>query len=92
MFGSKHFWAYYGKKKRTVAKEIISPFNPRQARRFNFDHIKPDDDTWREKVVMIDNETSTAEMRSYFKSKITGHCVWDEPPTGATRIIYIDEQ
>ena len=44
-----------------------------------------DGDTWTEHVVIVNKETR--ELRSYFKSKKTEKCVWDEPPSGAKKVI-----
>jgi hypothetical protein len=45
----------------------------------------PDGDTWQEHIVIINKKER--KTRSYFKSKLTNKCVWDEPPSGATNII-----
>ena len=46
--------------------------------------IQGDDDIWIEK---IGNSRRTGNKRSYFKSKSTGQLVWDEPPSGASKIV-----
>ncbi len=49
-----------------------------------------DNDTWVEHVVLYKKETNTT--RSYFKSEKTNKCVWDEPPSGASRIVLFSER
>lgn len=52
-----------------------------QARR----KITHDFDVWREVLVY---HRETGEKRSFFVSDNTNRKVWDEPPTGATKIVY----
>lgn len=46
-----------------------------------------DGDIWVEAKVIVDNETG--RTRSYFYSKNTQEKVWDEPPSGARRVVYL---
>lgn len=43
------------------------------------------EDVWVERKV---NCTSTGKWRSYFQSVRTGTCAWDEPPSGASHVVY----
>lgn len=64
---------------------------PKKSRRVKRKHSAPaDGDTWTESVVIVDKESG--ERRSYFRSKLTNKCYWDEPPSGATNIILFDER
>jgi hypothetical protein len=45
-----------------------------------------DNQTWVEKVLM---STTSCEPRSFFVSKTTDQKVPDEPPTGASRVLYL---
>jgi len=47
--------------------------------------LSHDFDVWREVLVC---HTETGEKRSYFVSDKTNRKVWDEPPSGATKIVY----
>eukprot|EP01083_Nonionella_stella_P298911 1014416_1 len=51
---------------------------------FNDKHSIGDGDTWREGVFY-----AKGEHRIYFISKLTGKKVRDEPPTGASEVIYL---
>mmetsp|Transcript_11815 Transcript_11815/g.14732 ORF Transcript_11815/g.14732 Transcript_11815/m.14732 type:complete len:169 (-) Transcript_11815:97-603(-) len=48
-----------------------------------------DGDMWVEAKVICD--TKTGRMRSYFYSKNTQEKVWDEPPSGAQRVVYLKD-
>ena len=43
------------------------------------------EDVWVERKV---NCVSTGKWRSYFQSVRTGTCAWDEPPSGASHVVY----
>mmetsp|Transcript_7354 Transcript_7354/g.9358 ORF Transcript_7354/g.9358 Transcript_7354/m.9358 type:complete len:108 (+) Transcript_7354:301-624(+) len=64
---------------------------PKRSRRVSFKKTAPaDGDTWVEYVVIIDKQS--IETRSYFRSKNTDKCVWDEPPSGASNIILFSDR
>lgn len=56
---------------------------PRQRIRLQVHH---DHDTWREILV---RHKETGALRSFFVSDATNLKVWDEPPSGASTIIYL---
>ena len=61
-------------------------YTPKKSKRYKRTSTAPgDQDTWTEHVVIVDK--SSYNLRSYFQSKLTGRCVWDEPPTGASNIV-----
>eukprot|EP00545_Synedropsis_sp_CCMP1620_P004605 CAMPEP_0119025280 /NCGR_PEP_ID=MMETSP1176-20130426/33450_1 /TAXON_ID=265551 /ORGANISM="Synedropsis recta cf, Strain CCMP1620" /LENGTH=92 /DNA_ID=CAMNT_0006980781 /DNA_START=190 /DNA_END=468 /DNA_ORIENTATION=+ len=45
--------------------------------------VPGDGDMWVERVVYDDK----GRKRSFFQSVKTDHCVWDEPPSGASRLV-----
>jgi len=49
-----------------------------------------DGDTWTEYVVIADKESG--RLRSFFRSHLTNKCIWDEPPSGASHIVLVDEK
>ena len=66
-------------------------YEPKQSKRVRLEQTaKADGDTWVEHVVIYDQKTR--KKRSYFKSKNTNKCVWDEPPSGASNIILFSER
>jgi hypothetical protein len=70
---SDHFWS----------QESYSPIkSPKVMARRKLTH---DFDVWREVLVC---HKETGEKRSYFVSDKTDRKVWDEPPSGATKIVY----
>ena len=69
----------------------IKKYEPKQSKRIRFDKCpKSDGDTWVEHVVIYNPQTN--EKRSYFKSINTNKWVWDEPPSGADKIILFHER
>mmetsp|Transcript_26730 Transcript_26730/g.32416 ORF Transcript_26730/g.32416 Transcript_26730/m.32416 type:complete len:110 (-) Transcript_26730:1146-1475(-) len=61
------------------------PYMPRKSKRVpSRKYVPHDGDTWTEKIVYHEK---LGRMRSYFKSEMTGRCVWDEPPSGASRVV-----
>mmetsp|Transcript_30982 Transcript_30982/g.46191 ORF Transcript_30982/g.46191 Transcript_30982/m.46191 type:complete len:85 (+) Transcript_30982:767-1021(+) len=68
-----------------------SGFVPKKSKKHVAKVLKPaDDDTWVEHIVIIDEKSK--KLRSYFKSEKTNKCIWDEPPTGASKIILASEK
>lgn len=53
----------------------------------SYDHSE--DSVWVEARVLINSKTG--KTRSYFANKKTGRRVWDEPPSGAKKIIYLKD-
>jgi hypothetical protein len=51
-------------------------------------HIYGDKDCWREAVCRC---SKTGEIRIFFISELTGKKVPDEPPTGASKVIYLQD-
>mmetsp|Transcript_33131 Transcript_33131/g.40654 ORF Transcript_33131/g.40654 Transcript_33131/m.40654 type:complete len:143 (-) Transcript_33131:102-530(-) len=50
------------------------------------------DDLWVEGRIIIESKrkiTNKKRTRSYFVSKYTGKKVWDRPPSGANRVVYL---
>lgn len=52
----------------------------------NDKHIFGDNDCWREAVCRC---SKTGEIRIFFISERTGRKVPDEPPTGASKVLYL---
>jgi len=52
----------------------------------NDKHIYGDNDCWREAVCRCNR---TGEIRIFFISELTGRKVPDEPPTGASKVLYL---
>jgi len=72
-------------------KKTDEGYVPKKSRRLKRKSTAPaDGDTWTEYVVIVDKAANI--KRSYFKSKLTNRCVWDEPPSGASNIILFPEQ
>ncbi len=71
------------------------PFNPKPSKRLSKLHIplleNGDGDTWIEMLVTNIRCKKTKELksRSLFYSVKTRQALWDEPPTGASRVIYL---
>ncbi|CAB9496778.1 expressed unknown protein [Seminavis robusta] len=61
-------------------------FEPRRSTRIKKETTDGDGDIWAEKLVVCESSKSKLVIRSYFKNCRTGKRVWDEPPTGASRI------
>jgi hypothetical protein len=57
-----------------------------QKAHINDKHIYGDNDCWREAVC---RSSKTGEIRTFFISKKTGRKVPDEPPTGASKVLYL---
>jgi len=58
-----------------------------------------DNDTWMEGFAVVNpnskkksGSTSAPSIRTYFQSQTTGQKVWDEPPSGASNILYASEE
>jgi hypothetical protein len=62
-------------------------FVPRQSKRMARRNIVPDGDIWVEKKRRVRN----GSKMSYFHSVKTGRCQWNEPPTGASIVVYIQQ-
>ena len=64
-------------------------YTPRKSRKSPIMHaLEGDGDIWIERIVWDENRN---EPRSYFKSQNTNTRKWDEPPSGASRIILAAE-
>jgi len=57
--------------------------------------LKGDNDTWMEGFAVVNNNPKAKKgssmvptIRTYFQSQTTGSKVWDEPPSGASNIMY----
>lgn len=62
-------------------------YEPRRSGRVNTtDFLQADGDTWIEKLMVCESTNNKLVIRSYFRNSRTGKRVWDEPPTGASRI------
>lgn len=48
--------------------------------------VDSDQDVWIEKLL---SSTKTGQLQTFFESKKTGRRVRDEPPTGASKVIYL---
>uniref|UniRef100_A0A7S3VF53 Uncharacterized protein n=1 Tax=Chaetoceros debilis TaxID=122233 RepID=A0A7S3VF53_9STRA len=48
--------------------------------------VESDQDVWVEKLL---SNKKTGQLHSFFESKKTGRRVEDEPPTGASRVVYL---
>lgn len=68
------------------------PYAPRRSTRINTDLAMADGDTWKEKISVCEgvNPDGTPKLliRSYYKNTRTGQKVWDEPPSGASNILF----
>ena len=77
----------------TTISYIMPPpkdnFQPKQSKHMPKDvqNLKGDGDQWVERFV-YDNK---GRKRAFFQSVKTDECHWDEPPTGASRLIFASE-
>jgi hypothetical protein len=66
------------------------PYEPRRSNRVAADHTPADGDVWRERITvcegMFENGMPNLVVRSYFRNERTQERVWDEPPSGASKI------
>lgn len=70
---------------------------PRRSTRVTTDLTDADGDTWRERVAVCEGINATdgsprLVLRSYFRNRRTGQRVWDEPPSGASNILFATSQ
>jgi hypothetical protein len=72
-------------------KKTDEGFMPRKSRKMKGkETAAADGDTWTEYKYVIDK--GSGRRRSYFKSKLTRKRRWDEPPSGASNIVLINER
>jgi len=65
---------------------LVDHFIPQKSRKKPSTKLqKGDGDTWIEKVIF---NKKLGEKRSFFRSEMTRLCRWDEPPSGASKIIF----
>jgi hypothetical protein len=72
-------------------------FRARPTTRLGRDHkIEADGDTWQELMAVCEaesgGESGNLAIRSYYQNDRTNERVWDEPPSGATRIVPANEE
>lgn len=74
------------------SQEFADPYVPRRSNRIPIDAAQADGDHWQERISVCEGATTNGEpkliLRSYFKSVKTGERTWDEPPSGASHILY----
>ena len=78
----------------TSTTSTVDTFNPRRSKRLtNMTSTKGDGDTWIEcRIVNIkDRKSEKNKTRSLFYSVETQKGWWDEPPSGASNVIYIGQ-
>ena len=63
-------------------------YSPKKSRRASIFALKADGDIWIEHAMLVEGKG----LRSYFESKKTGKCVWDEPPSGASKVVLMSER
>jgi len=84
------------------AAEKDSSFTPQQSNRISIT-IESDNDTWTEYLTIVEmlnmnpreknkKNTYQLQIRSLFESKASGTKVWDEPPSGATNVMWASEE
>lgn len=77
-----------------------SVYAPRRSARVDENAIEltPDGDTWQEKICVCeglggkDGKTPRLILKSYYRNNRTLQKVWDEPPTGASKVRYAAPQ
>jgi hypothetical protein len=77
-----------------------SAYSPRRSTRVdeNAVELTPDGDTWQEKICVCeglggkDGKTPRLVLKSYYRNNRTLQKVWDEPPTGASKVRYASSQ
>jgi len=67
-------------------------YEPRRSNRVEAGIAESDGDTWHERIAICEGATVDGKprlmVRSYFRNRRTKERVWDEPPTGASNIVF----
>jgi len=62
-------------------------YEARRSNRVDVD-LPSDGDSWKEQLVVCEGNANKLVIRAFYKNTRTGQRVWDEPPTGASDIVY----
>lgn len=75
------------------SQRVDDTYAPRRSTRVSADHTPADGDTWYERVTVCEGATASGSprlvVRSYFRNQRSQERVWDEPPSGASKIKYV---
>ena len=66
-------------------------FVPKPSKKVNLFEHDGDGDIWKEAVTKVKQKNGKSKYRSYFYSCNTHERYWDEPPSGASTVIYAND-
>lgn len=75
----------------------VDTFGPRRSTRVSTKKYSHDGDSWQEKLAVCEmpktpSGTIKMTIRSYYSNQRSGERVWDEPPSGASRVLPATEE
>mmetsp|Transcript_8112 Transcript_8112/g.12038 ORF Transcript_8112/g.12038 Transcript_8112/m.12038 type:complete len:123 (-) Transcript_8112:1715-2083(-) len=70
-------------------RRLEKEFEPKQSKNVSDSSEGGDGDTWIEAITQVRENGN--QFRSYFYSKKTQERVWDEPPSGASNVVFADD-